>query len=98
MMSNAPSEYLSRVTENKLERKLCSSGAVHIEGPKWCGKMCTAMRYSKSSFFTADVVEGRQNKLFAQTNPGLFKSSIFAFSGVFAPLSKTIIVSLDKSR
>lgn len=29
------------------------------------------MRYSKSSFFIADVVEGRQNKLLAQTNPGI---------------------------
>ena len=42
-------EYYNRFIEKSIERKMKSSGAVVIEGPKFCGKTTTALRYAKSS-------------------------------------------------
>ncbi len=42
-------EYYERLVEKTIERKLKSSGAVVVEGPKFCGKTTTALRYAKSS-------------------------------------------------
>lgn len=42
-------EYYKRFIENAIEKKLKSSGAIVIEGPKFCGKTTTALRYAKSS-------------------------------------------------
>lgn len=41
--------YYERFIEKEIERKLRSSGAVVIEGPKFCGKTTTALRYGKSN-------------------------------------------------
>lgn len=41
-------EYYDRLIEQIIEKKLKSSGAIAIEGPKFCGKTTTALRYSKS--------------------------------------------------
>lgn len=41
-------EYCNRFIEKIIEKKLRSCGAVVIEGPKFCGKTTTAMRYAKS--------------------------------------------------
>lgn len=35
-------EYLKRTADEHLSLLLASSGAVLIEGPKWCGKTTTA--------------------------------------------------------
>jgi hypothetical protein len=35
-------EYLSRIADKVLDEALEASGAVLIEGPKWCGKTRTA--------------------------------------------------------
>lgn len=40
--------YLSRVCDTELSQKLESFGAVHIVGPKWCGKTTTAKQKAKS--------------------------------------------------
>lgn len=42
-------EYYSRFVEKSIERKMKSSGAVVVEGPKFCGKTTTALRYAESS-------------------------------------------------
>lgn len=42
------SKYLTRYIESELERKLHSSGAVVVGGPKFCGKTTTATRFAKS--------------------------------------------------
>jgi hypothetical protein len=39
--------YLPRIADIILQKKLQSKGAVLIEGPKWCGKTSTAMQASK---------------------------------------------------
>ena len=41
-------EYYDRLIERKIENKMKSSGAVAVEGPKFCGKTTTALRYAKS--------------------------------------------------
>lgn len=41
-------EYMKRVCDDELELKLEAFGAVHITGPKWCGKTTTAKQFSKS--------------------------------------------------
>lgn len=41
-------EYYDRLIERIIEKKMKSSGAVAIEGPKFCGKTTTALRYAKS--------------------------------------------------
>lgn len=41
-------QYYDRFIEKTIEKKLKSSGAVVIEGPKFCGKTTTALRYGKS--------------------------------------------------
>lgn len=41
-------KYLLRYIERDIERKLKSSGAVVVCGPKFCGKTTTASRFAKS--------------------------------------------------
>lgn len=41
-------EYIKRVCDNELLEKLDAFGAVHIVGPKWCGKTTTAKQFAKS--------------------------------------------------
>lgn len=41
-------EYFPRVVDGELDRRLASSGAVLIEGPKGCGKTETASKYANS--------------------------------------------------
>lgn len=41
-------EYIKRICDNELELKLEAFGAVHIVGPKWCGKTTTAKQFAKS--------------------------------------------------
>ena len=42
-------QYYNRLIDKSIERKLKSSGAVVVEGPKFCGKTTTALRYAASS-------------------------------------------------
>lgn len=41
-------KYLTRIIESQIERKMKSSGAVLIAGPKFCGKTTTASRFANS--------------------------------------------------
>ncbi len=47
-------KYISRIADTLLERALKSSGAVLIEGPKWCGKTSTARQLSNSYIYMQD--------------------------------------------
>jgi len=40
--------YVSRLVEKEIEKKLRTSGAIVVAGPKFCGKTTTCMRYQKS--------------------------------------------------
>lgn len=52
-------KYFSRLIESKIEKKLKSSGALLVAGPKFCGKTTTCMRYQKSfvSLNTRQAIE-----------------------------------------
>jgi len=47
-------KYLSRIADKLLDTALQASGAVLIEGPKWCGKTRTAKERAASSLFMQD--------------------------------------------
>lgn len=47
-------EYLKRLVEEKIERKLKSSGALLVVGPKYCGKTTTCNIFKKSSIELID--------------------------------------------
>lgn len=42
------SDYIKRICDKELELKLEAFGAVHIVGPKWCGKTTTAKQFARS--------------------------------------------------
>jgi hypothetical protein len=46
--------YLERVSDKVLDRLLRSSGAVLIEGPKWCGKTRSAEERANSVLYMQD--------------------------------------------
>lgn len=43
--------YLNRIADELLSRKLRSSAAVLVEGPKWCGKTSTCAQLAKSVIY-----------------------------------------------
>ena len=47
-------EYLQRVADAELKRRLAAMGAVLIKGPKWCGKSTTAAQQAKSVIWLQD--------------------------------------------
>ncbi len=47
-------KYRERISDAELQRKLQSSGAVLIEGAKWCGKTTSAMQAAKSALYFND--------------------------------------------
>ena len=47
-------EYKPRIADGVLEKKLKSSGAVLVEGPKWCGKTTTAEQQANSTISMQD--------------------------------------------
>lgn len=58
--------YYERLIEKKIERKLKSSGAVLVAGPKFCGKTTTCMKYQKSFV----KLNTKQAIAMARMNPG----------------------------
>lgn len=49
-----PDGYLPRVADMRLDDALRSSGAVHIKGPKWCGKTETGIHRTRSQVYLQD--------------------------------------------
>lgn len=45
------SEYLPRIVDRVIAERLSSTGAVLLEGPKACGKTCTAQRLAASAIY-----------------------------------------------
>ena len=58
-MNSIEHGYLPRVADKVLARKLKSSGAVQIKGPKWCGKTATAEQAAASSIYMQDPDNAR---------------------------------------
>ena len=64
-------KYLERVGDELLKRKLRSSAAVLIEGPKWCGKTSTGAMLAKSIVYIQDPDKRGMYRKIADTQPSL---------------------------
>ena len=64
-------KYLPRIVDKLLQDRLASTGAVLIEGPKWCGKTRTATEASKSQLFMQDPDKAVSYLKAADTKPSL---------------------------
>ena len=64
--------YIPRIADERLAFLLSSCGAVHIKGPKWCGKSTTAEKQSKSVVYLQDPSNNNQNIALARNAPRLF--------------------------
>jgi predicted AAA+ superfamily ATPase len=56
--------YKKRILDAVLERKLAGTGAVLVEGPKWCGKTTTCEQHARSVIYMTDPV--RRDRYLAQ--------------------------------
>lgn len=71
-------DYLPRITDGELQRRLRAIGAVVIEGPKACGKTRTASQYAKTTFRLDEdpalraLVRNAPEQLFDNPPPILF--------------------------
>jgi predicted AAA+ superfamily ATPase len=63
--------YLSRIADRLLAERLEASGAVLVEGPKWCGKTRTSLEASKSHLFMQDPDKRASYLKAADTKPSL---------------------------
>jgi predicted AAA+ superfamily ATPase len=63
--------YLPRISDKLLEKKLRSSGAVLITGCKWCGKTMSAEQHANSVLYMQDVDNSRTYLNMADTKPSL---------------------------
>ncbi len=64
-------KYLSRVTDELLERKLRSSAAVLVEGAKWCGKTSSCTQLAKSVIYIQDPDKRGSYRKMADAQPSL---------------------------
>lgn len=62
-------EYRKRIVDKELSLQLEGSGAVLIEGPKWCGKTTTAEQQARSILYMDSPSEMEQNLRLASINP-----------------------------
>ena len=63
--------YKPRVCDVELQEQLEASGAVLIEGAKWCGKTYTARRAAQSALFMQDRDNSKRYKQIAAVKPSL---------------------------
>ncbi len=63
--------YLSRIADELLSKALDSSGAVYVQGPKWCGKTWTARRKANSVLMMQDPDETINYLRTAEVKPSL---------------------------
>ena len=62
-------QYLQRIADSLLQEKLQTSGAVHIAGPKWCGKTATAARHTASQVYLQDPDQASSLLALADVKP-----------------------------
>jgi len=63
------SAYMKRIIDDYIEGRLKSSGAVLIEGAKWCGKTRTAKEHAASILYMQDPDQREQNLRMAELRP-----------------------------
>lgn len=67
----AKKKYLKRLGDEELQLALKASGAVLIEGAKWCGKTSTAQQAAKSVIYLQDPDQSASYLALADTKPSL---------------------------
>lgn len=72
----AKNKYLNRICDVELHQSMQSSGAVLIEGAKWCGKTSTASQVAKSTLYMQDPDQATNYKAMADTKPSLLLKGI----------------------
>ena len=65
------SAYRKRIIDSLVETYLNVSGAVCIEGPKWCGKTWTSSHHANSEYLVGDPNNNFSNRQLAELNPTL---------------------------
>ena len=73
-MVNNGLEYLPRISDRQLDRKLHTSGAVLITGCKWCGKTMSAEQFAQSVVYMQDPDKSSSYLAMADTKPSLLLS------------------------
>ena len=63
--------YRPCIIDSAIKQHLRAFGAICIEGPEWCGKTWSALRYSQSAFFVGDPERNFQNRQLAQIDPSI---------------------------
>ncbi|OIP84268.1 MAG: AAA family ATPase [Porphyromonadaceae bacterium CG2_30_38_12] len=63
--------YLSRLCDKELAEALQSTGAILIEGAKWCGKTSSASSIANSILYMQEPDSATANKALADTKPSL---------------------------
>lgn len=63
--------YMPRICDDVLERKLKATGAVLIEGAKWCGKTSTAMQHAASLLYLQDPDKAARYRAAVDTMPSI---------------------------
>lgn len=61
-------KYKKRIADDIIKRKLNSSGAVLVVGPKWCGKTTTSEQHSGSVNYISDPMNLNKNLILAEIN------------------------------
>ena len=64
-------KYYPRFADELLANKLNQTGAVAVQGPKWCGKTMTALNQSNSALFMQDPDNIENNLNLANEKPSL---------------------------
>lgn len=64
-------EYKPRICDALLQKKMRTSGAVLVTGPKWCGKTWTGLNAAKSVIYMQDTDKRASYLKMAQTMPSL---------------------------
>ena len=63
--------YISRISDKLLGSLLESTGAVLVEGAKWCGKTQSSLQIANSVVYMQDPDEGPGYQAMADTKPSL---------------------------
>lgn len=67
-MTLTPAGYRPRIVDAKISTMLASSGAVCVQGPKWCGKTWAAKNAAASFFDVGDPFGNFQNRRIAEAD------------------------------
>lgn len=63
--------YKSRISDKLLQEQLDCTGAVLVEGAKWCGKTLSALQFANSVIYMQDPDEGQGYLALADSKPSL---------------------------